>query len=72
MCVESGPEVIKVFSCSTQLSMKVSLLINMKIFGIFSYLLAEKISCSAMFSKKEFAIIVSKLRFISMKNVVLS
>ena len=34
-----GPQVIKLFSCSTQLSMKFSLLINMKmptIFGIFS------------------------------------
>ena len=31
-----------------------------------SYLLAEKFSCSAMFSKKEFAF-VSKLRFISRK-----
>ena len=28
--VMSGPEVIKLFSCSTQLSMKFSLLINMK------------------------------------------
>ena len=84
----SGPEVIKLFSCSTQLSMKFSLLINMKMptkVGIFifisreifmlklafSYLLAEKISCSAMFSNKEFAI-VSYLRFISMTNFMLS
>ena len=44
--------------------MKFSQLINMKM--VFSYLLAEKISCSAMFGKKEFAI-VSKLIFISMK-----
>ena len=27
---KTGPEVIKLFSCSTQLSMKISLLINMK------------------------------------------
>ena len=37
----------------------------------FSYLLAEKFSCSAMFSKKEFGI-VSNLRFMSMKNFMLS
>ena len=63
-----GPEVINVlFSCSTQLSMKISLLINMKCqqqfaFSAFSYLLAEKFSCLIMFSKKEFGI-VSKLRY---------
>ena len=62
----SGPEVIKLFSCSTQLSMKISLLINMKMPTIgftFTYLLAEKFSCSARFNKKELAI-DSKLRFI--------
>ena len=37
----------------------------------FSYLLAEKFSCSIMFSKKEFAI-VSNLRFISKTNFMLS
>ena len=37
----------------------------------FSYLLAEKISHSAMFSNKEFAF-VSYLRFISMTNFMLS
>ena len=37
----------------------------------FSYVLAEKISCSAMFSNKAFAI-VSYLRFISMTNFMLS
>ena len=39
-----GPEVIKLFSCSTQLSMKFSLLINMKmptIFGIFIFISRE-------------------------------
>ena len=37
----SGPEVIKLFSCSTQLSMKFSLQINMKmptIVGIFIFI----------------------------------
>ena len=39
-----GPEVIKLFSCSTQLSMKFSLLINMKmptIVGIFMFISRE-------------------------------
>ena len=66
---QPGPEVIKVFSCSTQLSTKFSLLKNMKL--AFSYLLAEKMSCSAMFSKKEFAV-VSNLRFISRTKFMLS
>ena len=41
---KSGPEVIKFFSCSTQLSMKFSLLINMKmptIVGIFIFISRE-------------------------------
>ena len=40
----SGPEVIKFFSCSTRLSMKFSLLINMKmptIVGIFIFISRE-------------------------------
>ena len=37
----------------------------------FHFLLAEKVSCSAVFSKKEFAI-VSNLRFISRTNFMLS
>ena len=67
----------KLFSCSTQLSMKFSLLINtcMKmstIVGIFiHYLLAEKSSCSAMYSKIEFAI-VNNLRLISRTKFMLS
>ena len=64
-----GPEIIKLFSCSTQLNMKLSLLINMKMLA-FSYLSAEKLSCAATFSKKEFAI-VSNWRLISRTNVVL-
>ena len=70
---KSGSEVIKLFSCSTQLSMKISLLINMKMpttVGIFIFISRENL-CSAMFSKTEFGI-VSNLRFISMKNFMLS
>ena len=40
------PEVKKLILCSTQLSMKFSLLINMKMPTAFSYLLTEKFSCS--------------------------
>ena len=52
-----------------QLSMKFFLLINRKmptIVGIFIFI-SREISCSAMFSKKEFGI-VSNLRFINMKK----
>ena len=44
-----GPKVIKVFSCSTQLSMKFSLLINMKmptIVGIFIFISRENLTLS--------------------------
>ena len=44
-----GPEVIKLFSCSTQLSMKISLLINMKmptIVGIFIFISRENFMLS--------------------------
>ena len=34
----TGPEVIKLFSCSTQLSMKIFLLINVKMPTIVGYL----------------------------------
>ena len=63
--MQYGPEVIKLFSCSDQLSMKFSLLINMKMPTIV------KFSCSAMDSKKDFAI-VSNLGFISKTNFMLS
>ena len=44
LCKIPGPEVIKLFSCSTQLSMKLSLLINMKMptnVGIFIFISGE-------------------------------
>ena len=44
---ESGPEFINLFSCSTQLSMKFVLLINLKILAIFFKLLL----CSTKLSK---------------------
>ena len=53
--------------------MKFSLLINMKMPNqlAFSYLLAENFSCSAMFSKKEFATVIN-LRSINRTNFMLS
>ena len=35
---KSGPEVIKLFPCSTQLSMKFFLLINVKMLGILTFM----------------------------------
>ena len=70
---DAGPEVIKRFSCSTELSLKFSLLINMKmqtIVGIFIFI-SREISCSAIFNKIEF-VVVTNLRFISMKHFMLS
>ena len=67
------PEVIKLFSCSTQLSMKFSLLINMKmptIVGIFIFI-SREIFMLSMLSKKEFSS-VTNLRFISRPNFMLS
>ena len=47
---KSGPEVIKLFSCSTRLSMKSVLLINLK---LNMKMPAEKISCAAELSMKK-------------------
>ena len=40
MCsmTQPGPEVIKLFSCSTQLRLKIILLINVKIVGILTFM----------------------------------
>ena len=68
-----GPKIIKLFSCSTWLSMKFSLLINMKmptIVGIFIFI-SKEIFMLSYVSKIEFAI-VSNLRFISRTNFMLS
>ena len=54
-----------------KVSMKISLLIMKYVKLAFSYLLAENFWCSAMFSKKEFAI-NSNLKFISRTNFTLS
>ena len=65
---DAGPEVIKRFSCSTELSLKFSLLITTV--GIFIFI-SREISCSAIFNKIEF-VVVTNLRFISMKHFMLS
>ena len=62
-------KVIQLFSCLTQLSMKLSLLISMKmatIVGIFIFI--REVFMAAVFCKKEFSFI-SGLRFISSTNV---
>ena len=54
------PEVIKHFSCSTQLSIKFSLLIRMKMptkVCIFIFITRDFL-CTVIISKKEFAIVV--------------
>ena len=67
------PRGYKIVSCSTQLSVKFSLLINMKmpttIVGIFTFISRENVMLS-YFSKKESAI-VNDLRFISRTNFML-
>ena len=54
--VEPGPEVIKLFPSSTQLSMKFFLLINVKmptIVGILTFMRRKKIAFSAYLSLKK-------------------
>ena len=73
LSLTSGPNVIKSFSCSTQMSMMFSLLVNMnkpQQWLAFSYLVAEEISRSAMFGQN-FAF-VSNLRIISKINFMLT
>ena len=56
--IKSGPEIIKLFSCSTQLSMKFFLLINVKmptIVGILTFMSRKKsILGSSETTKAEF------------------
>ena len=68
-----GLEVIKLFSCSTQLTKKFPLLINIKMHNSWHFYIYQqkKKSCPAMFSRKEFAM-ERNLRFISRTNFVLS
>ena len=68
-----GPEAIQLFSCSTQLSMNISLQISMKmptIVGIFIFISRETFMLSYV-KKKQFAIL-RNLIFISGTNFMLS
>ena len=68
-----GPDVIKLYSCTTQLRMKFSLLINRKMpttVGIFLFISRENFMLSKV-SKKEF-VIVNNLGFISRTNFMLT
>ena len=69
----SDLEVIFLCSCSTQLSMKFPLLINMKmptIVGIFIFISRESL-CLAMFSEKELEFLIN-LRNVRRTNLMLS
>ena len=72
--ITPGPEVIKLFSCSTQLSMKFVLLINLILLAIansFLQNIAEHENFSAT-NKYENANIVGIFIFISRENFMLS
>ena len=59
--VRSGPKVIKLFSCSTQLSMKFSLLINMKMptkIGIFIFISRKKLHAQLCSARKNLQLLV--------------
>ena len=61
LIVESGSEVIKLFSCSTQLSMEFSLLINMKmptIVGIFIFISKDKSHAQLCLARKNLQLLV--------------
>ena len=68
-----GPEVIKLFSCSTQLSMKFFLLINVKmptVVGILTFM-SRKIAFSAYLSLKN-AVFLDIFILISILNFMLN
>ena len=62
-----GPEVIKLFSCSTQLRIKFQLLINIKNIKKFSIFWAQ-ISLECYFSCSQMFTIVGILTFMSRNN----
>ena len=71
--LHSGPEVINVFSCSTQLSMKFHLVIKIKKHQQLNYFHAQlSWACSAELGMKEVLKNGCILRFISKINFVLS
>ena len=69
----SGPEVIKLFSCSTQLSMKFQLLIKSKIGKIWTFIAFKHSDVVfIMLIKVKMPIIVGILSFMSMLNFTLN
>ena len=68
--VKYGPEVIKMFWCSTQLSMKFSLLINMKIPTKVGKM-STKVGIFIFISRKNLHLLVN-YDLICMKNFMLS
>ena len=74
LSLQPGPEVIKLFCCSTQLNMEFSLLTNMKmpiILGIFRYKIRQIFMLSHVWQERIY-FFVSNLRFISRTNFILS
>ena len=74
MVSATGPEVIKLFSCSTELSMKFHLVIKIKIPTIKTCFMLNSAehSCSAELSMKEVLNIVNIFRFVSKITFMLS
>ena len=69
--LKPSSEVIQHYSCSTQLSMKFSLLINMKmptVVGIFIFISRENFHAQLYFARTNLQLLVSNLRFISRTN----
>ena len=59
--MRSSPEVIKLFSCSTQLTMKFSLLVNMKmptIVGVFIFMSRKKNHAQLCLASKNLQLLV--------------
>ena len=71
--IESGPEVMKLFSCSTQLSMKFVMLINLKLLTIANSFLLNIAEHETFFAYKyENTNFVGIFIFISRENFILS
>ena len=67
-----GSELIKPFSCSTQLSMKFVLLINLKLLTIINSFLVKKAEHENFSSDNKYENIVGIFIFISRENSMLS
>ena len=73
LCVPSGPDIIKLFSCSTQLNMKFVLLINPKLLTISnSFLLNIAEHENSLLINMKMPTNVGIFIFISRENFILS